>query len=150
MIKEINFLRLDEINQYLTLDLIEWTHTGLSRSNVIKMNVHFYFYQTFSSGRASIDSNKTLTQSYLTNQTTPDDLDQTLEGAPVRGSVINQSRIDQSQVNLNQTEQEVVDDGIIRPNSRGDGPRRSSSGIDELFSMRTKHIMHESCDTNGA
>ena len=89
----------------------------------------FIFHQTFSSGRASIDSNKTLTQSYLTNQT-PDDLDQTLEGAPVRGSVINQSRIDQSQVNLNQTEQEVADNGIIRPNSRGDGPRRSSSGLD--------------------
>ena len=31
---------------------------------------------------------------------------------------------------MNQTEQEVAEDGIIRPNSRGDGPRRSSSGID--------------------
>ena len=68
-----------------------------------------------------------MTQSYLTNQTTPDDLDQTLEGAPVHGSVINQSQIDQSQVNVSPTDHDdVTDDGIIRPNSRGDGPRRSS------------------------
>ena len=75
-----------------------------------------------------MDSNKTLTQSYLTNQTTPDDLDRTLEGAPIRGSIINQSQIDQSQTNLDPNDGEVPDDGIIRPNSRGDGLRRSSSG----------------------
>ena len=77
-----------------------------------------------------MDSNKTLTQSYLTNQTTPDDLDRTLEGAPIRGSIINQSQIDQSQTNLDPNDGEVPDEGIIQPNSRGDGPRRSSSGLD--------------------